>query len=278
MEGTVLSIEEFSVYDGPGIRTTVFLKGCPLHCSWCHNPEGQSPKPQILRSPNGCLECGSCERYADENGYTVKSMENCPRQLLRRSGDVWQAQALCQKLLKNKAVLNMGGGGITFSGGEPLMQGAFLLECLEILKGQLHTAVQTSGYGAKDVFARVLSLVDYVLFDLKIMDAQAHIFHTGVSNRIILDNFEALVQSGVPFVPRVPLIPGAVDTAENLTAIACHLQKHNVTYAELMPYNPMAGSKYKLAGREYKPTFDPQTPPAAAQEIFAAHGIGTKML
>lgn len=273
MDGTVFSIEEFSVYDGPGIRTSVFLKGCPLRCSWCHNPEGQETASRILRSPNGCIGCGTCEKYADDHGFTQKSMEMCPRQLLRLCGEKWTAEALCQKLLKNQKLLD----GVTFSGGEPTMQSAFLLECLKLLEGKLHRAVQTCGWCGEEVFAQVLQNADYVLFDLKLIDEQQHIFHTGQSNRPILKKFEALVKSGVEFVPRVPLIPGATDTQENLTAIAKLLQEHGIGYAELLPYNQMAGSKYKLAGKEYRPTFDPAVSCRTGEEIFARFGVKVKV-
>lgn len=273
MEGTVFSIEEFSVYDGPGIRTTVFLKGCPLRCSWCHNPEGQEKEPRILRSPNGCIGCGACEKFADDTGFTQKSMEACPRQLLRLCGHSYSPEVLTEKLLKNKRLLD----GVTFSGGEPLSQHEFLLDCLQLLDGKLHRAVQTCGYAGKAVFEKVLANTDYVLFDLKLMDEQAHIYHTGVSNRPILENFDRLVSADIQFVARVPLIPGVTDTEENLTEIARLLQSRGITYAELLPYNPMAGSKYKLAGKTYRPTFDPQVACEAREELFDRFGIKVKV-
>lgn len=268
MEGTVFSIEECSVYDGPGIRTTVFLKGCPLRCSWCHNPEGQEAEPMIVKSPNGCLKCGKCGDV-----YTDDSIINCPRQLLRWCGERYTPEELCEKLLKNKNLLD----GVTFSGGEPLYQQVFLTECLKLLEGQLHRAVQTCGFAPEAVFAEMLQNTDHVLFDLKIMDGQAHKYHTGVPNEIILKNFEQLVKSGVEFVPRTPLIPGVTDTAENLTAIAQLLQSHGIDYIELLPYNPMAGSKYALAGKEFCPTYDPQRACAPREALFAQYGIKVKV-
>lgn len=273
MEGTVFSIEEFSVYDGPGIRTTVFLKGCPLRCSWCHNPEGQETKARILRSPNGCLGCGACERYADEQGFTQKSMESCPRQLLRVCGENYTPEQLTAKLLKNKRLLD----GVTFSGGEPLQQPAFLMQCLKLLDGQLHRAVQTSGFASKAVFEEVLKNTDYMLFDLKVMDEEGHLFHTGQSNRPILRNFDLLCQSKVNFVPRVPLIPGVTDTEENITSIAALLRDRGVFYAELLPYNQMAGSKYKLAGKTYMPTFDETVSCQPREKLFESFGVKVKV-
>lgn len=273
MDGIVFSIEECSVYDGPGIRTTVFLKGCPLRCSWCHNPEGQESVPKIVKSPNGCLKCGSCDKYADDSGYTEKSMISCPQQLLRWCGEHYTPEQLCQKVLKNRRLLD----GVTFSGGEPLVQHGFLAECLQLLDGQLHRAVQTCGYALESVFSEMLQNTDYVLFDLKIMDESAHKYHTGQSNKPILRNFDILAKSGVEFVPRTPLIPGVTDTAENLTAIAKFLQSYGISYIELLPYNSMAGSKYALAGKEFKPTYNTTLEPQSRVELFHQMGIKAKV-
>lgn len=281
MTGTVFSIEEFTVYDGPGIRTTVFLKGCPLRCCWCHNPEGQEPHPQVVRNPNGCIGCGRCEASAvTEDGgirYTEESIRACPRGLLRVSGEVWEAPALCAHLLKNKA-LYADGGGVTFSGGEPLARAPFLLECLERLQGQVHTAVQTCGYAHHDTFRQVLERCDYMLYDLKLADPALHKQYTGVSNAPILHNLDTLARSGKPFVIRIPLIPGVTDTEENLAGLAALLQSYGIAYAELMPYNPLAGSKYPLVGRAYAPGFDETRPVETHPEVFAAHGITTVTL
>lgn len=280
MEGTVFSIEEFSVYDGPGIRTTAFLKGCPLRCTWCHNPEGQERAVQIVRSPNGCCECGQCRQYAETvdgvTRFTEASMTHCPNGLLRYCGTAYTADELCQKLLKNKAMLV--GGGVTFSGGEPLSQPAFLCECLERLKGQIHTAVQTCGYAAREDFKRVLALCDYVLFDIKIVDDALHRRYTGCGNDKILSNFRYLAASNTPFVVRVPLIPGVTDTERNITDICELLTANGVSYVELMPYNPMAGGKYKLTMRTYNPQFDTETPVQLREEIWQAYGIRTMVL
>ncbi len=277
MRGNIFSIEEFSVFDGPGIRTTVFLKGCPLRCNWCHNPEGLEFNPQIVKSPNGCIHCGNCEKYADKNGYTEQSIKNCPLNLLRVCGEEITSTALCNRLLKNKNILS-DGGGVTFSGGEPLLQHLFLIDCLEKLKGKLHTAVQTSGMRDPETFKQVLSLVDYVLFDLKIINQDLHKKYTGLSNELILDNFKILANSNKDFVIRIPLIPAVTDTKENITDICKLLKENGVNYAELMPYNKMAGGKYKLAGREWVPMFDETIPVKTNEEIFDKFNIKIKVL
>lgn len=280
MVGTVFSIEEFSVYDGPGIRTSVFLKGCPLRCTWCHNPEGQLAQPQIVRSPNGCLHCGKCLACAAyENGalqFTEEGIRACPQGLLRVSGEVYESDALCEKLLKNRLLLQ--NGGVTFSGGEPLFQSAFVFECLKKLKGKLHTAIQTSGFCSSEVFATALELSDYFLYDLKLIDDTLHKQYTGVSNRTILQNFGALAKRGKEFTVRTPLIPGVTDTEQNLTAIAKLLRENGVRRIELLPYNKMAGGKYKMLLREYAPNFDETIESNPRLEIFETYSLKAELL
>ena len=281
MMGNVFSIEEFSVYDGPGIRTTVFLKGCPLRCSWCHNPEGQRPETEIVKSPNGCIGCGNCVKTAKNvDGQLVltkESIKNCPMDLIRFCGDKMTVEELCKKLLKNARILSHG-GGVTFSGGEPFVQSEFLFACLAQLKGRLHTAIQTCGYCNGETFEKALTLADYFLFDLKLIDEEKHIRYTGVSNRCILEHFKKLAHSDVEFVARTPLIPGVTDTEENLTAIAKTLQENGVHRIELLPYNKMAGGKYKLVMREYTPDFDETQEVCFHEEVFKAYHIKTKMM
>ena len=281
MQGIVFSIEEFSVYDGPGIRTSVFLKGCPLRCSWCHNPEGQSRDIQIVRSPNGCISCGTCTSTAvtvdGQLCFTQESIDRCPMNLLRYCGEEISSDALCQTLLKNQRILS-NGGGVTFSGGEPLMQSDFLFSCLRSLKGKLHTAIQTSGFCSTEVFREALSLADYFLYDLKLTDSKLHQKFTGVTNEPILQNFALLAESGKNFTIRVPLIPGVTDTSENLTAIAQLLDRHHIHYIELLPYNKMAGGKYAMLLRTYDPGFDVQAEPQPHTGIFQSFGITAKIL
>lgn len=275
MYGIIFSIEEFSVYDGPGIRSTVFLKGCPLKCSWCHNPEGQSAYPEFMRNPNGCVHCGSC---MDKSGrLSEESIKKCPMNLIRKCGENIDSEELCARLSKN-ADMYSGGGGVTFSGGEPLYQSDFLLACLEFLKGKVHTAVQTSGFCTSAVFERVLASADYFLFDLKLADENEHIRYTGVSNKAISENYKRLAASGKNFITRIPLIPGITDTERNIEAIAEFMNKNDVFYAELMPYNKMAGGKYKAVGREYQPDFDPTAEVIIRQDIFEKYNIEIKIL
>ena len=273
----VFSIEEFSTFDGPGIRTTVFLKGCPLKCSWCHNPEGQGFENEILKAQNGCEGCGECVKAGD-GALNERSIAACPNRLLRWCGTEYTPESLFKKLSKNFDILKMAGGGVTFSGGEPLAHPTFLKECLARFEGHIHRAVQTCGYGDRVAFREVLQLADYFLFDLKLADNAAHERYTGVGNRLIHENFEALLQSGKPFTVRTPLIPGVTDTPENLTGIARFLKARGVSSIELLPYNKAAGGKYAAVGRTYAPDFDEQAESAPRLEIFESHHINATVL
>ena len=278
----VFSIEEFSVFDGPGIRTSVFLMGCPLRCEWCHNPEGQSFSNFILRSPNGCAECGECVRRASFEGgkmrFTDDGIKNCPRGLLRYCAEELSAEELCARLSKNLDVLNASGGGVTFSGGEPTARCEFLLESLKLLEGKTHRAVQPSGFCPPDVFDSVLANCDYMLFDVKLVSDFEHKKYTGVSNAQIIRNFKALAKSGRDFVIRTPLIPTVTDTEQNLRAIAELLSENGVMRIELLPYNKMTGSKYPLAGLKYRPSFDESRKLRVGAEIFEEYGISAVLI
>lgn len=279
--GIIFSIEEFSVYDGPGIRTTVFFKGCPMRCNWCHNPEGLEARVQVVKTPNGCLHCGACRAVCSHPEGCIacgRCIPVCPRNLIRFSGVRYTAEELAGKLLKNADYLNEAGGGVTFSGGECLMQADFLCEVARLLKGKVHIAIQTCGYAPAEAFGKVLSVVDYVMYDLKVMDAERAVVYTGRDNRRILENFRLLSKSGVPFVVRVPLIPGVTDTEDNLTAIAGTVASSGALGVELLPYNKMAGSKYALLGKEYAPLFDAEKEPRIDCAVFLERGIRVKVM
>ncbi len=252
--GMIFDVKEMAVHDGPGLRTTVFLKGCPLRCVWCHNPEGLSREPQLYVRQNGCRGCGLCRRgcaHPDCQPFG-RCLHVCPQGLISVSGREMSAEQLAKRIMRCASMTD----GVTFSGGEPLMQSAFVLEVLdklsELCRGagieRIHCAIETSGYAAPETFEHVISAMDFVFMDLKLADNAQHLQYTGVSNQRILQNLEILRESGVPCMIRTPLIPGITDTKENLEAIR-HLAGD--LPQELLDYNPMAGAKYPLLGMEF---------------------------
>ncbi len=219
-KGTVFDIKELAVHDGPGSRVTVFLKGCPMRCAWCHNPEGLDPKPQLTVNKTRCGHCGQCEKGCDHEECRPfgRCLHICPNNCIRLCGEELFAWELAGKLSRYRDYFGRAGGGVTFSGGEPLMQADFLLETVDLLSG-IHCAMETGGYARPEVFETVISKLDFVIMDVKIVDRQLHKKHTGVYNDWILTNLEILKNSKKPFVIRTPIIRGYTDDAENLRAI-----------------------------------------------------------
>lgn len=254
--GRVFDIKEFSVNDGPGVRTTVFFKGCPLRCIWCHNPEGLEPKRELLVRQRGCLSCGRCRVPCDhpECKGLGRCLHACPAGLVEAVGTEWTVEALAARLLRDRELFESSGGGVTLSGGEPLLQHGFVTELLRHLP--VHRAIETSGFATDKVFYKVLCEVDYVMFDLKLIDPEMHRRYTGADNAQILRNFEILQQSGKPYLVRVPLIPDITDTPENLAKIATVVGDSAV---ELLPYNHMAGAKYASVGKTFTDLIQKET-------------------
>ena len=248
MIGMIFDIKEFSLHDGPGARTTVFLKGCPLVCRWCHNPEGLKKEKQLMVKTarcKGCRKCAAPCSHPECQPYK-RCIHACPDGLVEICGREIEAVDLARELMKNADILKMNNGGITISGGEPLMQWEFLEELLDNLK--CHTAIETSGYADSDVFKRIIDKVDYVLMDIKLADRVEHKKYTGVYNDKILENLEYLKKSGKEYIIRTPLIPGITDTEENLDAIEKIIGNSKW---EKLKYNEMAGVKYPMLGMEY---------------------------
>ncbi len=255
MQGLIFDIKEFSVNDGEGVRTTVFFKGCPLRCIWCHNPEGLSPTPELYERRKGCLACGLCRAGCDHEDCKPfgRCLHICPKNLVRPVGRFWESDALAKKLLSGTELFRQTGGGVTLSGGEPLLQADFCVALAEALEGRVHLAIETSGYAPRKDFIRVASLCDLVMMDLKLMDDEAHRRYTGVSNRQILDNAAWLMESGIVHVFRTPLIPGITDTEENLRAISEFIGDARI---ELLPYNRLAAAKYAAVHRTFSAEID----------------------
>ena len=243
--GIVFDIKEFAVHDGPGLRTTVFMKGCPLACSWCHNPESQWGQPQLMRGPNGT----------------------------RLAGTLYTAEQLAGLLNKQATLLKANEGGITFSGGEPLMQASFVAEVIGLL-GDMHIVLDTSGFGRERDFRLLLECSDLVYYDLKLIDPEAHMRYIGQDNGWILRNLQIMSAAGVPFVIRVPLVPGVTDSDENLAAIAEKVAGlPGLQRVDLLSYNKAAGAKYEAAGMEFKPDYDENRPLNINTGVFERAGI-----
>ena len=278
--GVIFDIQEFTVHDGPGIRKTVFFKGCPLHCMWCHNPEGISFKKELMVSKASCIHCGRCAGRCA--GAVCSACGNCvdacPLRLRRICGVEIEAKELAKELLRGREILEESGGGITVTGGEPLAQHKFLLELLRELR-PVNTAVETSGYAEADIFKEVLENADLILFDIKHTDSDVHKKATGVDNGRILKNLDYLCGSGKRFYARIPLIPGINDTKENLERIAVLLQgASGLERVELLPYHKSAGVKYAMLGKEYRPAFDVEKAPRIYTNLFEKYGIRSVVL
>ncbi|MBE7091755.1 MAG: glycyl-radical enzyme activating protein [Clostridiales bacterium] len=272
MNSLIFDIKEFGLHDGSGLRTTVFFKGCPLRCVWCHNPEGQSFTKEITKNPNKCTHCGLCEKGCNhkeckEAGVCLKI---CPNDNVKVVGVEYTPMQLAEKLLKNKAFLNM--GGVTFSGGEPLCHGDFILETIKYLQN-IKTAVETCGYVKTEDFLKVTDKIDEIFMDIKLIDDDEHIRYTGVSNKLILENARKILAKRFVTI-RVPLIPSITDTDKNLKGIAEFLlpYKDNVL-VELIPYNRMTGAKYKNLGIEYNSEFNENAILNKNTDIFTKKGI-----
>jgi len=273
MKGIVFDIKEFAVYDGPGIRTTVFMKGCPLRCRWCHNPEGLSVKPQLMVSKAACTGCGKCRGLCeDEENCTAcgRCIPRCPGGYRKLAGREMTSQELAEKLRRSAVFED---GGVTFSGGEPMLQWEFVKETCGYLGG-IHKAIETSGFCSDRYFSEMLGTMDLVMMDLKHTDPAEHRRWTGVDNAAILRHLEMLKKGDTPYIIRIPLIPGVNDTEENISASAGLIAGgRKLVRVELLPYHQTAGAKYSMAGMEYDPGFDTHRPVDKHMEIFEKMGL-----
>ena len=246
MKATIFDIERNSYVDGPGIRTTVFFKGCNLRCKWCHNPESQNPKKEILFYHSKCTGCGRCRDLTveDENFFCFNdAKEIC--------GKEYTADEVFAEVIKDKAFYETSGGGVTFSGGECMLQTDFLLEILKKCKENgIHTAVDTAGYIPWDKFKKILPYTDLFLYDIKSMNDEIHKEYTGVTNTLILENLAKLLKINVDVWVRIPVIPGVNDTEEEMKKIKNFFDtKGYPKKIELLPYHAMGEHKYASLGK-----------------------------
>jgi pyruvate formate lyase activating enzyme len=264
MEGLIFSVKRYSIHDGPGIRVTFFMKGCPLSCKWCHNPEGISPFPESVMSTN---RVGDREFKREEI-----------------AGKFYTIEKILEILEKECVFINQSGGGVTFSGGEPMLQSGFLFEALKACKAMgYHTAIDTSGYSSEESYNSIIQYTDLFLFDIKHLDEARHMESTGVSNTGILDNYRLLLKSGKDVMVRIPVIPGFNDDHEYLERLKIFIMStktRSLKMINLLPYHKIGSSKYKKFNLPYR--MENVEPPSKGEmqklkELFMETGVKVKI-
>jgi len=282
VSGLVFDIQRFSVHDGPGIRTTVFLKGCSLHCFWCHNPEGLRMTPEVQFLPNRCLGCGACVAACEHDGQHlddgVRSFERercvacgacveaCVAEALTLAGKQMTAEAVVAEVMRDRVFYETSGGGVTLSGGEPALQPDFSAAILAQCKAEgLHTAIETCGHIPWSGLEALLPVTDLVMMDLKHVDSAKHRAATGAGNERILANARQLALTRKPLIFRTPVVPGVNDTPAEIEAIAAFVRELVSLRAissngngpaeiswELLPFHRLAADKYRSLGLDYR--------------------------
>lgn len=267
-EGIIFDLQRFSIYDGPGIRTTVFLKGCPMNCLWCHNPEAIEKAPKLSFNQENCTNCFKCVEvcpnkvhFIKDNKHEVnfelcrlcgKCVEVCIYSALRIIGYNTDASTVIKEVMKDCKYYKESGGGMTVSGGEPMLQIDFLIELLRLARlNCINTCVETAGFSSRQNYKNISSLVDIWLFDYKVTGKEAHKRLTGVDNGIILENFKFLYDKGASIILRCPIIPNLNDSKEHFKAIADIENKYpKLRTIEILPYHNMGVSKARNIGRK----------------------------
>jgi pyruvate formate lyase activating enzyme len=294
--GTIFHIMRFSLHDGPGIRTAIFFKGCPLSCWWCHNPESQNSEPEVLYSPDRCRLCGDCaaacprgaierigERMtvSDDCRLCATCVDACGAEARSVAGRTMTVSEIVAEAERDLVFFDESGGGVTFTGGEPFGQ-AHLLEGLlrACRERRIHTTIETCGAAARENVLRIGGLADLILYDLKLLDTARHRLYTSAPNRNILENLEALVAAGRPVTVRIPVVPGINDGASEVRAACEYLAGLRAMRVELLPYHRSGAEKYRRLGREYRMEKTAAPTDAAMAAIaaqMAAAGIAVKI-
>lgn len=244
MTGQIFNIQKYALHDGPGIRTTVFFKGCPLACPWCHNPESIQVEQEMTFNQAKCIGCNMCDDFTKP--------DPCPSEALQFVSKSYTVEELMSEIMKDHVFYEQSQGGVTFSGGEPLLQSDFLLEVLKRCKeADIHTCVDTSGFVSWDTFKPLLAYVDLFLYDIKHTDGDVHKRLTGVSNQLILENFKKLIKTNDVYI-RIPLIAGVNDDEINILKIQKLIQTNHVKQVNLLAYHNYAENKYDQLMNDYK--------------------------
>lgn len=293
MDGMIFNIQKFCLHDGPGIRTTVFFKGCNLRCKWCANPESQQTNHQLTLDQAKCTGCGACVAACSKEARTISEglshvderrcdgcgacVESCPNGTIAIEGTAMDIEQVLAETRKDKVFYEKSGGGVTLSGGEVLLQKEFAMELARRLREEnIHVAIETAGAVPEKAFSSMLEEVDYVLMDLKHYDSAAHREGTGQGNEQILANLKILRDSGVPYLVRIPVIPGFNDRIADATAFARLLQNLAIKEVQLLPFHRLGCHKYELLGQSYDYADTPSMQPEDLKDYsweFARMGI-----
>ena len=267
--GIVFNIQKFSIHDGPGIRTTVFLKGCPLRCKWCANPESQSGKVQILYDKSKCAHCKTCIHVCpnhavftnDDNLIAIdplkckgclQCIKNCPAKALSYEGESKDVDEVVKICLQDIDFYEESGGGVTISGGEGMIQPAFVKDLLMKLKEhKIHTAIETTGYIKDEIFHELAPMFDLLLFDVKHYDSDKHYEGTKVHNEQIIKNLSWAISQGIKVLPRIPVIPDFNDSLDDARGISALLNQVGAKKVQLLPFHQFGENKYHLLGKTY---------------------------
>ena len=285
----VFDIQRFSWHDGPGIRTVVFLKGCNMRCFWCHNPESQSPDTEILFYEEKCIRCGKCAQicvnqchsFTEEGEHRFdrtncvrcgECAESCYSDALRVSGKRVTIDSIVEEVIKDTEFYRLSKGGVTLSGGEPLLQAEGCRELLGRLRElDVNTAIDTAGNVPWSAFEMVLPVSDYLLFDIKTLSDDIHRRVTGVSNRLILENLRRLRERDVRLIIRIPVIPGINDNLSEMERIGEELRGFdNISKTELLPFHAIGKTKYRALGRDYQAEAIPLPDPDLLEKLRTA--------
>ena len=289
MEGNVFNIQRYSIDDGPGIRSTVFLKGCPMRCPWCSNPESLTKEPQLLYRFTTCKKCGDCLSVCEDGAITFdpengpvfdrelcslcgKCVKNCISQAINITGETMSIEQVWKTIRKDLVYYEESGGGVTCSGGEILLQPDFVAELFKKCRENgVHTCADTAGGGSESAMAKVLEYTDLVYFDLKCLDPARHLELTGVPLDIVLRNLKMICESAIPIVIRVPLIPEQNDDEDGLTSIAKFVKENAPdSTVHIMPYHRYGESKYTSLGMTYSLSGLREN---TQEDLSRAHGI-----
>lgn len=285
-KGIIFDIKKYSIHDGPGVRTTVHMKGCPLSCWWCHNPESQSTQPAVLFRGEKCIACGSCIKACPEGAISLEKgtlvtdeglctgcgtcCEVCPPEARELCGKPYTVDELMRELHKDEIFFRSDGGGVTFSGGEPFMQPEFLMEALEACgKAGYHRALDTCGFVQKQIIVDSVKRSELFLYDVKQMSAELHKKYTGVDNYIILENLAAISEAGANIFVRVPFMPGLNSSDENMHALGSFVKDmKGIIQINILPYHTVAKGKHERWHMDY--LLNDLMPPTENQTRHAA--------